>query len=111
MKFKSLLSTALIFNFSILFSQNSEYLIPKDAVTVFSINNISLLQKVSVDELISYDFMEEVHQELFDGSTTGKTLKDLGLDFDQKLNVFYGKGLKNEISGFSVTPTAIESIL
>jgi hypothetical protein len=101
MKFKSLLSTALIFNFSILFSQNSEYLIPKDAVTVFSINNISLLQKVSVDELISYDFMEEVHQELFDGSTTGKTLKDLGLDFDQKLNVFYGKGLKNEISGFS----------
>ena len=101
MKFKSLLSIALIFNFSILFSQNSEYLIPKDAVTVFSINNISLLQKVSVDELISYDFMEEVHQELFDGSTTGKTLKDLGLDFDQKLNVFYGKGLKNEISGFS----------
>ncbi|MFM7681227.1 MAG: hypothetical protein ACKO7P_00555 [Bacteroidota bacterium] len=92
---------ALIFNFSILFSQTSEYLIPKDAVTVFSINNISLLQKVSVDELISYDFMEEVHQELFDGSTTGKTLKDLGLDFDQKLNVFYGKGLKNEISGFS----------
>ncbi|MBM3184783.1 MAG: hypothetical protein FJZ67_00645 [Bacteroidetes bacterium] len=86
---------------SILFSQTSEYLIPKDAVTVFSINNISLLQKVSVDELISYDFMEEVHQELFDGSTTGKTLKDLGLDFDQKLNVFYGKGLKNEISGFS----------
>ena len=101
MKFKSLFSIALILNYSILFSQNSEYLIPKDAVTVFSINNISLLQKVSVDELISYDFMEEVHQELFDGSTTGKTLKDLGLDFDQKLNVFYGKGLKNEISGFS----------
>jgi len=101
MKFKSLFLIALIFNLSILFSQTSEYLIPKDAVTVFSINNISLLQKVSVDELISYDFMEEVHQELFDGSTTGKTLKDLGLDFDQKLNVFYGKGLKNEISGFS----------
>lgn len=101
MKFKYLLSIALILNFSILFSQNSEFLIPKDAVTVFSINNISLLQKVSVDELISYDFMEEVHQELFDGSTTGKTLKDLGLDFDQKLNVFYGKGHKNEISGFS----------
>ena len=45
--------------------------------------------------------MEEVHQELFDGSTTGKTLKDLGLDFEQKLNLFYGKGIKNEISGFS----------
>jgi hypothetical protein len=101
MKFKSLFLTALLLNISILFSQTSEYLIPKDAVTVFSINNISLLQKVSVDELITYDFMEEVHQELFDGSTTGKTLKDLGLDFNQKLNVFYGKGLKNEISGFS----------
>jgi len=101
MKFKSLFLTALLLNISILFSQTSEYLIPKDAVTVFSINNISLLQKVSVDELITYDFMEEVHQEVFDGSTTGKTLKDLGLDFNQKLNVFYGKGLKNEISGFS----------
>jgi hypothetical protein len=101
MKFKSLFLTSLLLNISILFSQTSEYLIPKDAVTVFSINNISLLQKVSVDELITYDFMEEVHQELFDGSTTGKTLKDLGLDFNQKLNVFYGKGLKNEISGFS----------
>jgi hypothetical protein len=101
MKFKSLFLIALLLNISILFSQSSEYLIPKDAVTVFSINNISLLQKVSVDELITYDFMEEVHQELFDGSTTGKTLKDLGLDFNQKLNVFYGKGLKNEISGFS----------
>jgi hypothetical protein len=101
MKFKSLFLIALLLNISILFSQTSEYLIPKDAVTVFSINNISLLQKVSVDELITYDFMEEVHQELFDGSTTGKTLKDLGLDFNQKLNVFYGKGLKNEISGFS----------
>ncbi len=110
MKFKSLLSIALIFNFSILFSQNSEYLIPKDAVTVFSINNISLLQKVSVDELISYDFMEEVHQELFDGSTTGKTLKDLGLDFDQKLNVFYGKGLKNEISGFTFGVKSTEQL-
>jgi hypothetical protein len=101
MKFKSLFLIALLQNISILFSQSSEYLIPKDAVTVFSINNISLLQKVSVDELITYDFMEEVHQELFDGSTTGKTLKDLGLDFDQKLNVFYGKGYKNELSGFS----------
>jgi len=100
MNFKSLFFYALLIQVNILFSQTSEYLIPKDAVTVFSINNISLLQKVSVDELITYDFMEEVHQELFDGSTTGKTLKDLGLDFDQKLNVFYGKGIKNELSGF-----------
>jgi hypothetical protein len=101
MKFKSFFICALFFKLSAVFSQTSEFLIPRDAVTVFSINNINLLQKVSVDELITYDFMEEVHQELFDGSTTGKTLKDLGLDFDQKLNVFYGKGFKNELSGFS----------
>jgi len=82
-------------------AQNSENLIPKDAVTVFSINNINLFQKISLDELISYDFMYEVHQELFDGSTSGSTLKDSGLDFDQKLNVFYGKAYKSEISGFS----------
>ena len=101
MKLKYFIYSAFILNISLLFSQKSEHLIPKDAVTVFSINNINLLQKISMDELITYDFMEEVHQELFDGSTTGKTLKDSGLDFDQKLNVFYGKGLKNEISGFS----------
>jgi len=82
-------------------AQNSENLIPKDAVTVFSINNINLFQKISLDELISYDFMYEVHQELFDGSTSGSTLKDSGLDFDQKLNVFYGKAYNSEISGFS----------
>ena len=45
--------------------------------------------------------MYEVHQELFDGSTSGSTLKDSGLDFNQKLNVFYGKAQKSEISGFS----------
>lgn len=82
-------------------AQKSEHLIPKDAVTVFSINNINLFQKISLDDLISYDFMEEVHQELFDGSTSGSTLKDSGLDFDQKLNVFYGKANKSEISGFT----------
>ena len=53
----------------------SEQLLPKDAVTVFSINNISLLQKISMDDLVNYEFMSEVHQELFDGSTSGKTLK------------------------------------
>jgi hypothetical protein len=80
----------------------SETLIPKDAVTVFSLNNISLLQKISLDDLVRYEFMEEVQQELFDGSTTGKTLKDSGIDFNQKLNVFYGKGQNYEVSGFTL---------
>jgi hypothetical protein len=83
------------------FSQRSEALIPKDASTVFSINNFSLLQKISIDDLVKYEFMEEVQQELFDGSTSGKTLKDSGIDFDQKLNVFYGKEDAFEISGFT----------
>jgi hypothetical protein len=83
-------------------SVKSETLIPKDAVTVFSLNNISLLQKISLDDLVRYEFMEEVQQELFDGSTTGKTLRDSGIDFDQKLNVFYGKGENYEVSGFTL---------
>lgn len=84
-----------------LVAQKSELLIPKDAVTVFSINNISLLQKISMDDLVKYEFMEEVQQELFDGSTTGKTVKDAGIDFDQKLNIFYGRGDAYEVSGFT----------
>ncbi len=84
-----------------IFSQFSEDLIPKEAVTVFSVNNIKLLQKISIDDLVKYEFMEEVQQELFDGSTSNKTLKDAGLDFDQKLNVFYGKTEDYEISGFT----------
>ena len=84
-----------------IFAQQSEALIPRDASTVFSINNISLLQKISIDELVEYDFMEELHQELFDGSTAGKTLKDAGLDFDQRLNIFYGKDKVYELTGFS----------
>ncbi|MCX6195897.1 MAG: hypothetical protein NTY55_04475 [Flavobacteriia bacterium] len=94
--FLSIISISTFFS-----AQKSETLIPKDAVTVFSINNINLLQKISIDELISYEFMEEIHQELFDGSTSGKTLKDAGLDFDQKFNVFYGKLDKCELSGFT----------
>lgn len=82
-------------------AQKSENLIPKDAVTVFSINNINLLQKISIDELIKYEFMEEIHQELFDGSTSGKTLKDAGIDFDQKFNIIYGRLDKSELSGFT----------
>ncbi len=54
-----------------------------------------------MDDLVQYEFMEEVHQELFDGSTSGKTLKDAGIDFDQRLNLFYGKTYQNEISGFT----------
>ena len=54
-----------------------------------------------MDDLVNYEFMEEVHQELFDGSTSGKTLKDAGIDFDQRLNLFYGKSYQNEISGFT----------
>jgi hypothetical protein len=95
------LSLVALFTVFIGFAQRSEELIPKDAVTVFSLNNIQLLQKISLDELVSYEFMAEVQQELFDGSTKGKTLKDSGLDFDQRLNVFYGKGDQYEISGFT----------
>ena len=91
----------ILFVSSISFAQRSEDLIPKDAVTVFSINNFTLLQKISLDDLVKYEFMEEVQQELFDGSTSGKTMKDSGIDFDQKLNVFYGKGDEYEVSGFT----------
>ena len=97
---KNLILLSLLFNFSICFSQ-SEQLIPQNAITVFSINNLNLLQKISMDDLVKYDFMEEVHQELFDGSTSGKTLKDAGIDFNQRLNVFYGKTDDYEVSGFT----------
>lgn len=98
------LSLALLcvpFSWAQLKSIQSEQLLPKDAVTVFSINNISLLQKISMDELVNYEFMSEVHQELFDGSTSGKTLKDAGLDFNQRLNLFYGKTNTHELTGFT----------
>ncbi len=99
MKFYSFVFCLFLGN--LVFAQQSEDLIPKDAVTVFSINNISLLQKISMDDLVRYEFMEEVQQELFDGSTSGKTLKDSGIDFNQKLNVFYGRGDAYEVSGFT----------
>jgi hypothetical protein len=99
MKIKFLLPFALICGMS--WAQTSEDIIPKDAVTVFSLNNISILQKVSMDELVSYDFMTELQSELFDGSTQGKTLKDSGIDFHQKMNIFYGKNASFEISGFT----------
>jgi hypothetical protein len=97
----ALIYSLSLFSSTLVYGQKSELFIPKDAVTVFSINNINLLQKISMDDLVQYEFMEEVHQELFDGSTSGKTLKDAGMDFDQRLNLFYGKSNQNEISGFT----------
>ena len=81
--------------------QSSEQLVPADAMSVFSIDNIRLLQKISLDELIKYEFMEELHQEMFDGSTSGKDLKDSGIDFDQRFNVFVGQTFDYDIAGFS----------
>lgn len=98
---KKLILSALILATTNAFSQTSEDFIPKDAVTVLSINNITLLKKVPMDELVQYEFMSEVQSELFDGSTSGKNLKDSGIDFDQKLNVFYGQNQDYEVSGFS----------
>jgi len=86
---------------SIGFSQKSEDLIPSAANSVFSINNVNILQKISLDQLIQYDFMEDIQQELFDGSTNGKTLKDSGIDFGQRFNVFFGKNEHFEVSGLT----------
>ena len=84
------------------FSQNSEALVPKDAISVFSVNNVNVLQKISMDDLVKYQFMEEVQQELFDGSTSGRTLKDSGVDFDQRINFFQGNGKHFNVSGFTL---------
>lgn len=82
-------------------AQRSEDLIPQEAISVFSINNVNLLQKISLDKLVQYEFMEEVQQELFDGSTSGKTLKDSGIDFDQKLNIFMGQNNEYLVTGLT----------
>jgi hypothetical protein len=95
------LFVALSLSISGVYSQNSEDFIPLDAAIVFSLNNISLLQKVSLDDLVKYEFMGELEQELFDGSTSGKSLKESGIDFDQKLNIFYGRGDEYEVAGFT----------
>lgn len=79
----------------------SESLVPKEAISVVSINNISLLQKISLDELVQYEFMEELQQELFDGSTSGKSIKDSGIDFDQRMNIFLGNAIDYEVGGFT----------
>ncbi len=84
------------------FSQQSEALVPKDAISVFSINNVNVLQKISMDDLVNYQFMEEVQQELFDGSTSNKTLKDSGVDFEQRINFFLGNGKRFKVTGFTI---------
>jgi len=93
--------TLIFVNSWFVFGQSAEQLIPGEAVTVFSISNTDLLQKVSIDEWITYDFMEEIHQELFDKSTENKTVKEAGLDFDQRLSLFYGKKPQFEVTGFT----------
>jgi hypothetical protein len=98
---KYFLNLFALFTSMFSFGQASEDIIPRDAVSVFSINNVSLLKKVSMDDLVKYEFMAEVQSELFNGSTNGKTIKDLGLDFNQKLNAFYGQNEQYELSGFT----------
>lgn len=98
---KFAITLALTILSSVLYSQKSEDLVPKDAVSVFSINNVNLLQKISLDELVKYEFMEELQQELFDGSTSGLTLKESGVDFNQRLNIFQGKSSDFSITGFT----------
>lgn len=83
------------------FGQNSEELIPSEATTVLSIDNVNLLQKISLDELVQYRFMEELHHDIIDGSTSGWTLKDSGVDFDQKLNIFQGGNSNYQVSGIT----------
>lgn len=94
---------SLILFSTLLFSSygQSESLVPKEAISVVSINNISLLQKISLDELVQYEFMEELQQELFDGSTSGKSIKDSGIDFDQRMNIFLGNAIDYELGGFT----------
>ncbi|HRO74585.1 MAG TPA: hypothetical protein PLP27_00375 [Crocinitomicaceae bacterium] len=93
------------------FAQKSEMLIPRDAATVFSINNVNLLKKISMDDLVQYEFMEEVQSELFNGSTNNKTIKDAGFDFDQRINAFFGETHEYQISGFTFGVSKATEIL
>jgi hypothetical protein len=47
---------------------------------------------------------------LFDGSTAGKSFKDSGIDFNQKMNIFYGKNADYELSGFTFGITDKEKL-
>lgn len=99
MKIKAFILLNLFFANAI--GQAPESLIPSDAHSVITINNVELLQEISLDELVQYDFMEEVQQELFDGSTNGKNLQDIGIDFDQKMNFFRGENDQYAITGIT----------
>lgn len=95
---------ATLFSVLIIFAVNGqkpEELIPQEAISVFSLNNINLLQKISLDELVQYEFMEEIQQEIFDGSTAQKTIKESGIDFNQKLNIFIGRTANYDVTGLT----------
>ena len=86
-------------NISLLFSQNPEYLIPKDAITVFSIHKFDKIQNISLEKLMAYEFMSELEQEQYDGSTSGKKLKNSGLDLSKKMSVFSGRNENYLVTG------------
>lgn len=100
MKYFSLI-TLIFCQFGTSFSQHSEDLVPEEAVSILTINNINLLQKISLDELVQYRFMEELHHDIIDGSTAGWTLKDSGIDFDQKMNFFLGGDHEFNVTGMT----------
>ena len=82
-KYFIVLTYFLCYSSALVWAQTSDAMVPKDAVTVISINNTSLLKKIQMDSLIQYEFMEEVQSEMFDGSADNKSLKDAGIDFNQ----------------------------
>ena len=81
------------------FSQNPEDFIPKDAITVFSIHKFDKIQNISLEKLMSYEFMSELEQEQYDGSTSGKKLKNSGLDLSKKMSVFSGRNNDYLVTG------------
>jgi len=83
------------------YSQLSYEVIPQPASIVLSLNNVRILEKITLDELIQYDFMIDMQQELFDGSAHQRNIKDIGIDFNQRLNIFYGRTANYELSGFT----------
>jgi len=97
--------------FSVCYSQLPYEMIPQPASIVLSVNNVAILEKISLDELIKYDFMIDMQQELFDGSAKQKNIKDIGIDFDQRLNVFYGRTTDYELSGFTFGIDNTEKLL
>ena len=86
-------------NFFQLYSQNPEDLIPKDAITVFSIHKFDKIQNISLEKLMAYEFMSELEQEQYDGSTSGKTLRNSGLDLSKKMSVFSGRNSNYLVTG------------